>query len=378
MLSMENRDFKESFENLGLSRGSLESIKRKGFERPTEIQAAVIPVLLKDDVDLVGQSRTGTGKTAAFALPVLEKIDPSERSVQVLVLTPTRELAIQVSDEIRSLRHDGRIRIMPIYGGQPIGPQIGELRRGVHVVVGTPGRILDHLRRGTLELDGLRYLILDEADRMLDMGFVDDIDRIISYTPSNRRTLMFSATMPAGVVSMARRYMGRRKVLRVSEDKMIPDEVEQEYLEVEEDRRIDALSDIIRPGFHGIVFCRTKADTREVAWELRRRGFRAWTLNGDMSQQAREKTLNRFRNGRLDVLVATDVASRGLDIRGVSHVVNYSPPENPKDYLHRIGRTGRMGIRGKAITFVRPGESAVLRRMVRAVGGTVRESRAYE
>ncbi len=369
---MKNSSERPGFDKLGLSRESLKSLEKRGFKKPTDIQIAVIPVLLREDVDLIGQSQTGSGKTAAFALPLLESVNHNEKSVQVLVITPTRELALQVSNEVKSLRGGRRINVTSVYGGQPIGPQIRNLKSGVHVVVGTPGRLLDHLRRGTLDLENLRYLVIDEADRMLDMGFIDDIERIISYTPSGRRTLLFSATMPREVLDMARKYMTRMKILKVSEDMPIPEGLDQRYLEVSEGRRIDVLSKIIGNDFHGIVFCRTKAETRDVAWELRRRGFRARHLNGDMSQAARERTLEGFRKRRINVLVATDVASRGLDIQGVSHVVNYSPPDNPKDYLHRIGRTGRMGQKGIAITFIRPGSSRSFREMVRRAGGNVK------
>ncbi len=373
---MEKNRLVVSFKDLGLSEGSLESVRRKGFSRPTEIQTAVIPLILRGDVDVVGQSRTGTGKTAAFALPVLEKIEPENTAVQVLVLTPTRELALQVSDEIRSLNRDGRIVVYPIYGGQPIEPQIRALRRGVQIVVGTPGRILDHLGRETLRLDGLRYLVLDEADRMLDMGFVDDIERIIFYAPSSieRRTLLFSATIPREVVALAKKYTRNCKILRISGDRPVPPEVGHEYVEVEEDLKLDVLVKVIKEDFHGIVFCRTKVETREVAWSLRRRGLRAEALNGDMSQRAREATLGRFRTGTIDVLVATDVASRGLDIRGVNHVINYSIPDNPKEYIHRIGRTGRMGRGGMALTFVRPSEVERIGHIARAARITIERS----
>ncbi|EEB73720.1 DEAD/DEAH box helicase [Thermococcus sp. AM4] len=367
-----------SFEELGLSESSLEAVKRKGFETPTDIQREVIPRLLEGDVDIIGQSQTGTGKTAAFALPIIEAIDPKEKTVQAIILTPTRELALQVADEIKSLRGKKRVYVYAIYGGQPIGPQIRALERGVHVVVGTPGRVLDHLNRGTLDLSSVRFFVLDEADRMLDMGFVDDIEEIMRRAPEEKRILMFSATMPMGILLLAKKYMRNPEVVLVSRDEIVPEMVDQEYVEVLPARKYEKLKEVLEEGFYGIIFCHTKRETRELSERLRRDGFRADALNGDMSQAARERTFNRFKEGKINVLVATDVAARGLDVREISHVINYSLPMNPEQYIHRIGRTGRMGKRGKAITFLEPGEIGRFRGIARKARVEVRRSHLSE
>ncbi|BAD84495.1 DEAD/DEAH box RNA helicase [Thermococcus kodakarensis KOD1] len=370
-----------SFRELGLSSASVEAVERKGFSIPTDIQREVIPLLLSAESDIVGQSKTGSGKTAAFGLPILDSIDESIREVQALILTPTRELAIQVTDELRSLRGKRRIYVYSVYGGQPIGPQIRALEGGVHIVVGTPGRVLDHINRGTLNLDGVRFFVLDEADRMLDMGFQEDIEAIFRATPKEKRVLMFSATMPMDVLLLAKKYMRNPEVVIVSRDELVPGEVEQEYIEAVPHRRFDLLTKILSDEsneFYGIVFCQTKAETRELSMRLRAAGFRAEALNGDMSQPAREKTFNRFKARKTKILVATDVAARGLDVPEITHVINYSIPMNPEQYIHRIGRTGRMGKKGKAITFIAPGELRRFRYITKQAGVEVKKSELSE
>jgi ATP-dependent RNA helicase DeaD len=351
-----------SFEKLGLSESSLNAIRKKGFKRPTDIQREVIPRLLEGNKDIIGQSQTGTGKTAAFALPLIELIEEDIKDVQAIVITPTRELAIQVADEIRSLRGEKRIYVLPVYGGQPIGPQIKSLRKGVHIVVGTPGRVIDHIERGTLSLDGVKYFILDEADRMLDMGFIEDIERILRHTNEEKRVLMFSATIPREILRLARRYLKDYEVIRIQEKSLAPEQVEQYYLEVHPRNKFKLLCRILDDeNFYGIVFCQTKKETRELAAELRAKGYKAEALNGDIPQKGRERILERFRRGKTKVLVATDVAARGIDVKDLTHVINYSVPQNPEAYVHRIGRTGREGKKGKAVTFVAPWESPKLR-----------------
>ncbi|WP_297514482.1 DEAD/DEAH box helicase [Thermococcus sp.] len=366
-----------SFKELGLSKASVEAVERKGFSEPTDVQREVIPLILDGKSDVVGQSKTGSGKTVAFGLPILDLVEESRKEVQALILTPTRELAIQVSEELRSLRGKRKIDIYAIYGGQPIGPQIRALERA-QIVVGTPGRVLDHIRRGTLRLDSLRFFVLDEADRMLDMGFQEDIEAIFRATPEEKRVMMFSATMPMDVLLLAKKYMKNPEVVIVSRDELVPGEVEQEFIEAVPARRYGILKKILSGDFYGIIFCQTKVETRELAERLRKDGFRAEALNGDMSQPSRERTFGRFKHGKTEILVATDVAARGLDVPEISHVVNYSIPMNAEQYIHRIGRTGRMGKKGKAITFIAPGELRRLRYIARQAGVDVRKSELSE
>ena len=367
-----------SFEKLGLSENILRAIRGKGFSEPTDIQREVIPLFLRGDADIVGQSQTGTGKTASFALPLVDVINEYEREVQAIILTPTRELALQVADEIKSLRGKKKIKVLSVYGGQPIGPQIKALRRGIHVVVGTPGRVLDHIRRGTLRLDRIQYFILDEADRMLDMGFIDDIRAVFRETPRNKRVLMFSATMPREVLRLAKRYMEKYELIRTSSDEPVPGLVEQEYIEVVPARKISVLKRILDGEFYGIIFCQTKRETRILAEKLARMGYSAEVLNGDMSQRSRERTLIRFKRRKINILVATDVAARGMDVQDITHIVNYSLPQNVEMYIHRIGRTGRAGKRGKAITFIMPGEYRRLRYIERVTKVSIKKSKLQE
>ncbi|RLF83375.1 ATP-dependent helicase [Thermococci archaeon] len=363
-----------SFEKLGLSEDSLNAVRRKGFEKPTDIQKEVIPRLLRGSNDIIGQSQTGTGKTAAFALPLIELIDEEIKEIQAIVITPTRELAIQVADEIRSLRGKRRINVLPVYGGQPIWPQIRNLRRGVHIAVGTPGRVIDHIERGTLSLDGVSYFILDEADRMLDMGFIEDIERILRHTSEEKRVLMFSATIPREILRLARRYLKDYEVIKIQDRSLAPELVEQLYFEVHPNKRFTLLCSILDDkGFYGIVFCQTKKETRDLTSKLKTRGYNAEALNGDIPQRGRERILERFRSGRTRVLVATDIAARGIDVKDLTHVINYSIPQNPEAYVHRIGRTGREGKRGRAITFVAPWESPKLRDIERVARVKIKE-----
>ncbi|AEX86220.1 DNA/RNA helicase, superfamily II [Marinitoga piezophila KA3] len=345
------------FEDLGLSESTLKALKKKGFEEPTPIQEKVIPILLQEGIDVIGQAQTGTGKTAAFGLPLIEKLEPSKK-VKALILTPTRELAIQVAEEINSLKGRKKLNILPIYGGQSIENQISRLKKGIDIVVGTPGRILDHIRRKTLDLKHVSYVILDEADEMLDMGFIDDVEEILSNTPEKKQILLFSATMPSRILKLAKKYMSNYKIISVKPEQLTTELTEQIYFEVNESDKFEALCRIIdiEPEFYGLVFCRTKVDVDTVSNRLIDRGYSAEALHGDLSQYQRERILRKFKTKRANILVATDVAARGIDISDLTHVINYSLPQNPESYVHRIGRTGRAGKEGTAITFVTPEE----------------------
>ena len=347
-----------TFADLGLSAQTISAIEAKGFTQPTKIQSACIPLLLKDQVDVIGQAQTGTGKTAAFGLPILEIVDPSLAKVQALILAPTRELAVQNSEEIDSLKGDRNLEIAAVYGGASMELQLRKLRRGVQVVVGTPGRVLDHLRRGSLVLDSLKFMVLDEADEMLDMGFIEDIEEVLKQTPAEKRMLCFSATMPPAIQKLAEQYMQQVEVVKIQEETMTSTLTDQLYVEVKEGDKLEALTRLIdmEETFYGIVFCRTRLQCDEVGKKLSQRGYDAEALHGDLSQNQREAILGRMRERRLSIIVATDVAARGIDISDLTHVVNYSLPEAPEAYIHRVGRTGRAGKRGIAITFVTPRE----------------------
>ncbi len=349
---------KKRFEELGLSESSLNAISKKGFEEPSGIQTLTIPVMLQNKKNIIAQAQTGTGKTAAFGLPILELIDPDRESVQALILTPTRELAIQVSEEIHSLRGEKQIRTMPIYGGQSIDQQLRRLKKGVHIVVGTPGRVIDHLNRKTLNLKFIDHLVLDEADEMLNMGFLEDMEEIMKHTNKDKKTLMFSATMPVRIRDLAKKYMGGYELLKAKAENVTTDLTEQIYFEVKNSDKFDALCRIIDyvSNFYGLVFCRTKMDADDLVSKLLGRGYDAEAIHGDISQAQRERTLGRFKKRSINILVATDVAARGIDVNDLSHVINYALPHDPEAYVHRIGRTGRAGKEGTAITFITPSE----------------------
>lgn len=359
----------EGFGALGLSERMLKALDEKGFTEPTPIQEKTIPLILEGEVDVVGLASTGTGKTAAFGLPVLDLAEERAGYVQALVLCPTRELAVQVAGELESLRGSKRLNIVTLYGGQPFGPQLRGLRAGADIVVGTPGRVLDHLGKGSLDLSELAYLILDEADEMLDMGFVGDIESVLDASPDDRRTLLFSATMSHQIMGIAKRFMHEHKVISVDRETEEP-AIDQYFHEVPERSRFDALCRVIdcAEDFYGLVFCRTKADVDEVASRLVQGGYAAEALHGDVNQAGREKILAAFRSGRVRVLVATDVAARGIDVPDLTHVVNFALPQDQESYVHRVGRTGRAGKTGIAVTLITPREFGKLRWMMRATG----------
>ena len=346
----------EEFGALGLTDVTLEAIKAKGFETPSPIQKLTIPVLLDDEKtnDIIAQAQTGTGKTAAFGLPILERLRPQKGATQALILVPTRERALQVTEEILSFNAKRKLVISPIYGGASMTEQLRRLGKGIDVVVGTPGRILDHLRRGTLDIKALKYLILDEADEMLNMGFIEDVEEILSNTNDYRRILLFSATMPERIIRLSKKYMRDVEILRVPAQEVTTELTDQIYFEVRDSDKFDALTRIIdvEPEFYGIVFCRTKIGVDEVVNKLTERGYAAEGLHGDVSQVQREKILKRFKKKLANILVATDVAARGIDINNLTHVINYSLPQDTESYVHRIGRTGRAGNTGTAITFI--------------------------
>ncbi|MGI6432768.1 MAG: DEAD/DEAH box helicase [Sphaerochaetaceae bacterium] len=348
----------EQFSRLGLSSQTINALVQKGFTAPTPIQEACIPLLLQNEVDVVGKAQTGTGKTAAFALPILEIVEPSVTAVQALILLPTRELALQVASEIDSLQGNRNLSLLAVYGGSSIEMQIRRLNKGVHVVVGTPGRVLDHLKRGTLVFDRLQFVVLDEADEMLNMGFIEEIEAILEKTPADKRMLLFSATMPKPILQLAKRFMRAYEVVETEQKNTPPSLTLQHSYEVREQDKGELLSRIIdmAPSFYGLVFCRTKMQSDEVAATLIQRGYNAEAIHGDLAQRQRELILRKFRQKVITILVATDVAARGIDIQDLTHVINYTIPQNPESYIHRIGRTGRAGKEGIAITFVTPSE----------------------
>ena len=358
------------FSQLALSAPLLQVIEEIGYEAPSAIQAQSIPPLLEGR-DLLGMAQTGTGKTAAFSLPLLSRLDLSRVEPQILVLTPTRELAIQVAEAMQTYaRHLPGFHIVPVYGGQSMEIQLRALRRGVHVVVGTPGRVQDHLRRKTLKLDGLQALVLDEADEMLRMGFIDDVEAILQHTPPTRQVALFSATMPDVIRRVARSHLRDPVEIKVKSKTSTVSTITQRYWQVSGLHKLDALTRILEvEEFDGmIIFVRTKTATVDLAEKLEARGYSSAALNGDMNQAIREKTIERLKSAKLDIVVATDVAARGLDVERISHVVNYDIPHDTEAYVHRIGRTGRAGRKGEAILFVAPREQRMLRAIEKATG----------
>lgn len=352
-----------TFADLQIHPSVLKAVADVGYETPSAIQAATIPALLEGS-DVVGLAQTGTGKTAAFAIPILSRIDTASKATQALVLAPTRELALQVAEAFgRYGAHLPRINVLPIYGGASYTVQLSGLKRGAQVVVGTPGRVIDHLERGSLDLSHLDYLVLDEADEMLQMGFAEDVERILADTPEYKQVALFSATMPSAIRRITSRYLHDPVEVTVKAKTTTAENIVQRYIEVAGPRKMDALTRVleVEPFEAMIVFVRTKQATEEVAEKLRARGFSAAAINGDIAQAQRERTITALKNGNIDILVATDVAARGLDVERISHVVNYDIPNDPEAYVHRIGRTGRAGRSGTALLFVNPRERHLLR-----------------
>jgi len=364
-------DTLSGFSELSLSKDVMKAVKDVGYETPTPIQALVIPLVLAGR-DVIGQAQTGTGKTAAFAMPLLTNMDVKAKGgPQVLVLTPTRELAIQVAEAFQTYAsHVKGFHVVPIYGGQDYGTQLRHLRTGVHVVVGTPGRVMDHMRRGTLDLTSIKSLVLDEADEMLRMGFIEDVEWILGQTPENRQVALFSATMPAPIRKIAEKYLHNPEVIAIKDKTRTAATINQRYWQVRDLHKLDALTRILEAEeFEGmIIFVRTKTATTELADRLEARGFNCAAINGDITQGRREQTIERLKNGKLDILVATDVAARGLDVDRISHVINYDIPYDTESYIHRIGRTGRAGRSGEAILFVAPRENRLLMSIEKATG----------
>jgi len=358
----------ENFESLNLSAAVLKSVKDAGYEAPSPIQAECIPHLIEGK-DLLGQAQTGTGKTAAFALPLLSRIDLKQKDPQVLVLAPTRELAIQVAEAFQTYaRHLKKFHVLPIYGGQAYGNQLRQLRHGAHVIVGTPGRVMDHIEKGTLKLEGLKTLVLDEADEMLRMGFIDDVEWILSHTPKTRQIALFSATMPAVIKKVAQTYLTDPELIKIQSKTSTSKNIRQRFWKVSGIHKLDALTRIMEMETFDamIIFVRTKTATTDLAERLCARGHACEALNGDIAQANREKIVDRLRKGKLDVLIATDVVARGLDVERISHVINYDIPYDTESYVHRIGRTGRAGRKGDAILFIAPREQRLLAAIERA------------
>ncbi|MED0673925.1 DEAD/DEAH box helicase [Aneurinibacillus aneurinilyticus] len=361
-----------TFHELGISESIQKAVTDMGFEETSPIQEKAIPVALTGK-DIIGQAQTGTGKTAAFSIPILEKMDTSKDYVQTLVIAPTRELAIQVSEEINRLAKYMRIRSLPIYGGQSIDRQIKALKTRPHIITGTPGRLLDHIKRKTLRLDRISMVVLDEADEMLDMGFLEDIERILKETPMRKQTLLFSATMPKPIQNLAENFMSNPEIIKMKAKEITSPTVEQIYYEMNEREKFDVLCrllDVENPEL-AVIFGRTKRRVDELSDALNKRGYLAGGLHGDLNQRQRDIVMNKFREGNIDILVATDVAARGIDVSGVTHVYNFDIPQDPESYVHRIGRTGRAGKTGIAVTFVTPREMGQLRSIEKASKGKI-------
>ncbi len=351
-----------TFKDLNLPESILQALEKVGYEKPSPIQAESIPLLLEGH-DLLGQAQTGTGKTAAFALPMLANIDPEQRTPQLLVLAPTRELAIQVAEAFQVYASfSKKIRVLPVYGGQSYDNQIRQLKRGVQVVVGTPGRIIDHIKRKTLDLSELKFLVLDEADEMLRMGFIDDVELILSHAPEERQTALFSATMPGPIKKITERYLKSPKQVKIASKVSTASTIRQRFCQVAPHHKLEALTRImeVEPFDAMIIFVRTKTATVELADKLSARGYDVEPLNGDIPQAARERTVDKLKQGNIDILVATDVVARGLDVERVSHVINFDIPYDSESYVHRIGRTGRAGRSGDAILFISHREKRLL------------------
>jgi len=368
---MSNTDSPDlSFDDLLLSAPVMKAVKKVGYETPSPIQAEIIPHVLKGK-DVIGQAQTGTGKTAAFALPLLSKIDLKIATPQVLVLAPTRELAIQVAEAFQ--QYAGFMKgfhVLPIYGGQEYGVQLRQLKRGVHVVVGTPGRVMDHMRRGTLKLDKLTCLVLDEADEMLRMGFIDDVEWVLEQLPTKRQIALFSATMPTEIRKISKKYLNNPEQITIKTKSITADTIRQRYMMVNGRQKLEALTTILESmTFNAIlIFVRTKVETIQLAEKLAARGYACTALNGDITQKTREQTIQRLKAGKIDMLIATDVAARGLDVERISHVINFDIPSDPEAYTHRIGRTGRAGREGEAILFVTNREQRLLSMIERVTG----------
>ena len=364
----------QNFSEFPLSDDVLRGIKALGFEKPSPIQAQSIMPLLQGR-DVIGQAQTGTGKTAAFGIPMVESVDPDDRRVQGLVLAPTRELAVQISEHISRISRYTGIRVLPVYGGEKINRQIEQLRRGVHIVVGTPGRVIDHLERGTLKLGAVHMVVLDEADRMLDMGFIHDINKILDRVPRNQQTSLFSATMDQNVWNVCNRYMDEPEKILVSKDEITLEQIEQRYVRVDAMSRYPILEELIaEQGIRkAIIFTRTKRGAHALSRKLKRSGYNASALHGNLTQPQRDRVTRGFRKDQVDFLVATDIAARGLDIDGITHIINYNIPRETLAYFHRIGRTARMEAEGTAITFVAHGEEKALEDIKAQTGTSITE-----
>jgi ATP-dependent RNA helicase DeaD len=341
------------FEKMGLDESLLRSLADEKYVHPFPIQEKTIPSMLEGK-EIIGQAKTGSGKTAAFALPILHMINYERNKVQAIILAPTRELAVQIADETSRLGRYKRVKVVTVYGGQPIERQIRSLQSGAHIVVGTPGRVIDMLKRRRLSLDEVRFAILDEGDRMLDMGFIDDVEYIFSYLPKNKQLCIFSATMPEQIISLSKKYMREPVKIMINSDEPSVQELEQFYTFAEFNEKFQRLLDILKDEnpSSAIIFCRTKAGAKRLSWQLERKYFNALSLHGDLTQNQREGSLSAFKQGKVEILVATDVASRGIDIRGVEIVINYDFPEDPMLYFHRVGRTARAGASGKSISIL--------------------------
>lgn len=361
---------KLKFEELGLSQEILDAVKDMGFEEASPIQTESIPHILEGK-DIIGQAQTGTGKTAAFAIPVIEKIDPSNKKLQAVILCPTRELVIQVSEEFRKIKkYTQNIWVTPVYGGQPIERQLNALKKGTQIVIGTPGRTMDHIKRGSIKMDSVHTVVLDEADEMLDMGFREDIEFILEDTPEDRQTILFSATMASDILALTKQYQQNPVIIDVTSKNVSKPKIQQIYFEVQEKNKPEALARLL--DLHNVklavVFCNTKSQVDQLVDILKTRGYFADALHGDMSQGQRDRVMNGFRNGTVEILVATDVAGRGIDVNNVEAVFNYDLPRDDEDYIHRIGRTGRAGKTGIAFTFIVGKQIYNLKRIERTNG----------